>query len=199
MINIYKNTSISLLAGASLLTIAACQTTQTAETTDATTTEVTETEEIAAVTEGETEEVAAVTEGENGLEFGEEDAEVRLLDKVMFLDTNKFDSDLSSSLSEDTEAVKINVPAKFSLNEIPERMSVWLQRVQESGGTVNAQPIPDPNAQTRSIIGALISITIELVSYARQEAMYKPADDYDVTLMYDEETGEVKEVIFLQR
>lgn len=183
MVNISMRLTTSFLVGTSLLVLAACQTSSYTDSSNSSTTATTQTNQVVAV---------------DGTE-AESDESFRQLDTVMFIDLKSFDESLSTSLADKTEAVKISIPAKFSLNEIPERMDIWLQRVQESGGVVNAQAIPDPNNQDRSIIGALISITIELISYARKEALYKPAEIYDATMMYDEETGEVKEVIFIKR
>ncbi len=182
--------TVVLLTSASLLVLSACQSTNTVEPAA--------TAEPAAVTEtAQPVEVAAVPKVVETTTMPE--PAVRQIDNLQFVDMSVFDSNLSSSLGDKTQAVMVNMPAKFSLNDIPDRMNIWLERVQESGGTINVKPIPDPNAQTRGVIGAIFSIVIELVSYARSEAMYSPADEYNATLMYNEDTGEVEEIIFQQR
>lgn len=119
---------------------------------------------------------------------------------VTFLDLSGFDDDLSESLRNKNREVVINLPAKFSLNDIPERMDVWLARVKDSGGKVQAQPIPkEGEMQTRGLISALIDLVISGYEMAAEEIMYSPAEKYNVLLKYDADTGEVKEAVFYHR
>lgn len=119
---------------------------------------------------------------------------------VTFLDLSGFDDDLSGSLRGKNREVVVNMPAKFSLNDIPERMDVWFSRIKESGGKVQAKPLPKKGEmQTRGLLGLLIDIGVSAYAAAAEERMYRPADDYNVILEYDPETGEVQNAIFYHR
>lgn len=119
---------------------------------------------------------------------------------VMFLDTTGFDKNLSQGLRGRIEEVVIDVPSKFSLNEIPDRMSVWLSKVQDSGGKVQAQPIPaEGSMATRGLFGLLIDVVVSLADVAMEKAMYGPAEDYNVLMHYNPETGEVEKAVFYHR
>lgn len=119
---------------------------------------------------------------------------------VTFLDTSGFDSDLSQGLSGNNQEVVVDAPAKFNLNNIPERINVWFSKIQESGGKVQAQPIPQEGEMaTRGLLGLLIDVVVSLVDVAYERAMYGPAEDYNVLLHYDAKTGEVERATFYRR
>lgn len=119
---------------------------------------------------------------------------------VTFMDIRGFDEDLSSGLREKYREVVVDVPAKFSLNDIPDRMGAWLARIKESGGKVQAEPLPKPGQpQTRGILGALIDIGVAAYEHMAKERMYGTAEDYNVLMQYDQDTGQVKKVVFYHR
>ena len=119
---------------------------------------------------------------------------------VTFLDTTSFDSDLSQGLGGNNQEVVVDAPAKFNLNNIPDRMNTWFSKVQESGGKVQAQPIPqEGDMATRGILGLLIDVVVSLVDVVYERAMYGPAEDYNVLLHYDPKTGEVDRAVFYRR
>jgi len=119
--------------------------------------------------------------------------------QLAFLDLSGFDADLSQSMREENREVVVKVPGRFSLNEIPDRMDKWLSRIKESGGKVQAEEIPKDGMQTRGIVGALIDIVVAVYSAAQEHALYAPAENYNVVLRYDAETGKVREAVFYHR
>ena len=119
---------------------------------------------------------------------------------LTFLDTSGFNDDLSSGMREKNQEVAIEVPAKFSLNDIPERFDKWFTRVEESGGKVQAQPAPkEGQMATRGILGMLIDVAFTAYDAAQTELRYKPAEDYNVILQYDKDSGKVEKVLFYHR
>ena len=119
--------------------------------------------------------------------------------ELMFLDLSNFDDELSDSLRTRSRDVVVKIPAKFSLNDIPERLDIWFSRIKESGGRVQAVPkAKEGEDQTRSL-GLLINIAVSAYTMASEEWIYSPADDYNVILKYDAETGEVENATFYHR
>ena len=65
---------------------------------------------------------------------------------------------------------------------------------------MQAAPKPkEGEEQTRGFLGLLIDIVVSTYAAAADERMYRTADDYDVVLVYDAETGEVQNAIFYHR
>lgn len=46
--------------------------------------------------------------------------------QLEFLDSRIFDEELSSSMSDESPKIIVNLPARFHLNDIPERFEPWL-------------------------------------------------------------------------
>jgi len=121
-------------------------------------------------------------------------------EELVFMDTSGFDSGLSEQLSGDQQAVKVDVPAAFSLNNVPPRMAKWLSEVQENGGKVKATKIVDSSDKTanHSMLGIAIDLTFAIVRGVKERATFAPAQNYDVLLKYEGD-GSVKEVVFLHK
>ncbi|MBF0251679.1 MAG: hypothetical protein HQL35_13740 [Alphaproteobacteria bacterium] len=107
---------------------------------------------------------------------------------------------ISSRLRKGPGEVEMLTPDGVSVNDIPKGLDMWLSRIKDSGGTVKAQPKPDPNApQTRGLFAVLIDVALFLVGVAKDEYVYSAADDYDARLIYDPSTGAVEKVVFIPR
>jgi hypothetical protein len=77
---------------------------------------------------------------------------------ITFIDTNKFDSDLSASLVAIKNPIEVNFYSPITPNEIPPRLEKWLSMVDKSGGKVNvASPVGEPVPKSPTLILGLFS------------------------------------------
>jgi len=75
---------------------------------------------------------------------------------VTFIDLQKFDDQLSASLSEIKDPVAVNFYSPVTPNEIPQRMQKWLAMIEQSGGKVNVTtPDGEPSPKDPTIIFSL--------------------------------------------
>lgn len=117
---------------------------------------------------------------------------------LSFFDSYAFDVDLSSALRDDHVVLPVNTT--FDLNNIPDRMDNWFERIIKEGGKVQARPLQkDGDLKTRGILGAIIDLIIEVTEAAEREVLYGPVDEYDAILHFDDETKEVAYVEFVKR
>lgn len=78
--------------------------------------------------------------------------------EITFIDTQKFDSELSSSLSSINKPVEVNFFNPITPNEIPPRLEKWLSMVDKSGGKVNvSSPAGEPAPKSPALILGLFS------------------------------------------
>ena len=77
---------------------------------------------------------------------------------ITFIDTNKFDSDLSASLVAIKNPIEVNFYTPITPNEIPPRLEKWLSIVSNSGGKVNiSQPVGEPTPKSPTLVLGLFS------------------------------------------
>jgi hypothetical protein len=122
--------------------------------------------------------------------------EARAPSQMMFLDSRIFDENLSGTMYGESQKITIDVPAGFTLNEIPERFDRWLYAVKESGGKVVAKPENPP--KTRGIVSAVIDVVVAIAGKLDEMRLYQPSQQYDATLLYKED-GTVSKVVFQRR
>jgi hypothetical protein len=79
-------------------------------------------------------------------------------DSITFIDTQKFDNDLSVSLVSIKNPVEVDFHNPITPNEIPPRLEKWLSMVDKSGGKVNiASPVGEPKPKSPALILGLFS------------------------------------------
>jgi len=114
--------------------------------------------------------------------------------KLIFFDSRVFDNGLSSAMRSGSPEIVVDVPSRFSLNEIPDRVDRWLYAVKESGGQVKARP----ERRTRGLVSAAIDLVVSFVGKIDDYVMFRPSENYSATLMYDDE-GVVNKMVFKKR
>ena len=57
-----------------------------------------------------------------------------------------FDRDLAGAMGQGYPQIAVDVAGSFSLDVIPERLERWLVAIQDSGGRVEVEALPDPAA-----------------------------------------------------
>ena len=77
---------------------------------------------------------------------------------LMFMDTTKFDNELSTSLVAIKNPVEVDFYSPITPNEIPPRLEKWLSMVDKSGGKINiASPVGEPAPKSPALILGLCS------------------------------------------
>ena len=77
---------------------------------------------------------------------------------ITFIDTNKFDNDLSASLVAIKNPVEVDFYTPITPNEIPPRLEKWLSMVDKTGGKINiASPVGEPAPKSPTLILGLFS------------------------------------------
>lgn len=119
--------------------------------------------------------------------------------ELVFLDFTGFDEDLSREMQKQEERIVVDVPAAFSLNDVPDRLDKWFSKIKQSGGYVQARQ-SDPDADlTRGIVGALIDLAVAAYEAQEAEELLEPAEDYNVLIEYDKQSGNADQVLFYRR
>ena len=128
---------------------------------------------------------------------GKKDKEAKeALVEVDFFDSTAFDSDLSKALKRDPDQVVVTVPKPFDLNAIPERMDNWLGAVQDGDGRVTARA--KDGVPMRGVASEVITVGIMVGKAVKKKLLYRPAKEYDATLLYGED-GNVEQVVLIRR
>ena len=97
---------------------------------------------------------------------------------VAFIDLDKFDMQLSTSLSAQLTQIEVPFFERVSPNKMPPRMKVWLNHVENNGGRIQIQEPANASGVTAknpflifSVINALKTLS-ELSAKAEQEKNY---------------------------
>lgn len=119
-----------------------------------------------------------------------------VLKEVQFLDSFSFDRKLSASLDASQDKVDVLFPAVITLNNIPERMDKWLNKVEKFGGKVEIQAEPEPG---RGLITEIFSLFIKMYEAAEEKLIYSPAENYNVLITYKAKTGIITKLTFVRK
>jgi len=116
------------------------------------------------------------------------------LEKVTFIDVDIFDQDVSASMSAETEEITVSMLAPVSINQMPERLSKWLNVVSKKGGHIEITPKPMGKSATW-----LLGLLPFVMPHLKEEWLYGAATDYNAKIFYQPDTGKVEKVVFTQK
>ena len=107
---------------------------------------------------------------------------------VTFIDLQKFDDQLSSSLSGIKDPVAVNFYSPVTPNEIPQRMQKWLAMIEQSGGRIDVtspagEPTPKDPTIIFSLFGSMFSGIRALIGQYDSMNMEKIAKNRDANIM----------------
>ena len=98
--------------------------------------------------------------------------------EITFIDTQKFDSELSSSLSSINKPVEVNFYNPITPNEIPPRLEKWLSMVDKSGGKINiSSPVGEPAPKSPALLLGLFSGLWNAFTILSKESTAKSMED----------------------
>lgn len=119
--------------------------------------------------------------------------------EITFLDSGLFDQSLSRSMWSKSNPIIVNMAAKATLNDVPERLDKWLYQIGEkTGGRVEVEPDP-ALPQDRSVAMIGLELAIQAYEFAKEKMTYHPARNYDATIFVDPSDGRITRIMFSLR
>jgi hypothetical protein len=117
---------------------------------------------------------------------------------IDFFNATGFDQRMSSALRTKPTTVTVNLLARTTLNDLPERLGVWLSEVEKHHGKVELQD--DSEVKTRGIVDLSLAVAgiVMLYKLVENKMMYGPVGDYNATIHY-KEGGTVTRVVFTRK
>jgi hypothetical protein len=116
---------------------------------------------------------------------------------IVFVDLQRFDAQLASTLSTPRPAVDVDFYDKVSPNELPVRLQRWLTEVEAQGGKIRVEPPPN-DMGARSPLAALSLVSgllnsMKLIDKVQTDRMYQSVRNHDVVIQLDRDpSGEVR-------
>ncbi len=117
------------------------------------------------------------------------------LGEFEYAETRAFDMQLHESLKADLSPVNVRVNRAFRRGAMPARMGQWLRTIERSGGDVRTCVVDDGG---KSFL-ALAAMLFKVVKKADKWVLYRPARNYDATIIVDPGKSEVMNIIFNER
>jgi hypothetical protein len=117
---------------------------------------------------------------------------------ITYLDTDKFDENLSSLLAGNASSVTVSFLDPPAVNEMPPRMNTWLAAVEANDGSLNLDG-QDESAKSASAVLALLALVKEGHEMYKESKKYTPAENYNATIHLEEGGVEVKNIEFVLR
>ena len=116
------------------------------------------------------------------------DTELALYDSITF------DIRLSGALAAQPPLFTVKVIAPFTVNNIPERIDKWLHSVRKHGGNVELKP--DPDYPANRDFGLIVDLLTKAYNLAKEMLLYRNAENYNVDILYKQDSGEVTKFLF---
>jgi hypothetical protein len=109
---------------------------------------------------------------------------------VAFIDLDKFDNQLATSLSAGLTQVEVPFLERVSPNKIPERMKVWLNHIEKNGGRIQVQEPASTSGVTAKnpflifgIINALKTLNDLSVKAAEEKNFFSNVKGHDAKVI----------------
>ena len=116
--------------------------------------------------------------------------------RIQFLDSETFDTELSSALEERGPEVEVTMVGPVTLNEVPERLDVWLYHVKDNYGGELELIAEDGEFAARGPGAMGLGLAIVAYGRLREHLLYRPARNYDALVYYTPADGRITRVIF---
>ena len=115
---------------------------------------------------------------------------------LSLIDSEVFDYKLGLALAKNLPSVTVKVISPFTANKIPERIEKWISAVNDNGGKVEIKPDPGYTVK-RGILSEVIDLALLAYDAFKKSVLYKTTDDYDATLFYIQDNGNITKVVFI--
>ncbi len=118
--------------------------------------------------------------------------------QLTYFNSSVFDQGVSNEMTIPNRYILIDFTENITLNTIPERIESWLQRISNTNGIVELEPI-DPDEQDRGL-GLLAEPIIGLLFKAymgdSENEIDTLTDNYNVRIYYMQDSGIVNKILF---
>ena len=125
---------------------------------------------------------------------------------LRFVDLQKFDKELHSSLSQPLPQVEVAFYNEVTPNQIPDRLQNWMAAVENGGGTVKVIPPPSDIKPKDPFLLLSLASTLWSASKTAKEistgSLFKSAQKYDAQILLKTDSkgvSVVDKIIFVQR
>lgn len=113
---------------------------------------------------------------------------------IVYKDMSVFDETLSNYMSSNPESINVTTIGSVSVNDIPERLGIWLSVVENKGGKVELQSTTKAIPVVPIVLGTLPTV----YKFIKKERIYGGAAKYDATILHDA-NGVIEKVVFTNR
>lgn len=117
---------------------------------------------------------------------------------VTYLDTDRFDENLSSLLAEKAPSVRVSFLDPPAVGEMPPRMNQWLAAVEENGGKLNVEGQQQGSKSVAAVM-ALLTVVKEGHAMYKESHKFTPTENYDAVIKLAEDGVEVENIEFVLR
>jgi len=117
---------------------------------------------------------------------------------VTYLDTDRFDENLSSLLADKSPSVRVSFLDPPAVGEMPPRMNQWLAAVEENGGKLNVEGQQQGSKSVAAVM-ALLTVVKEGHAIYKESHKFTPTEYYDAVIHLDEDGVKVKNIDFILR
>ncbi|RDH84091.1 MAG: hypothetical protein DIZ80_08135 [endosymbiont of Galathealinum brachiosum] len=112
---------------------------------------------------------------------------------INYIDSSVFDSQFTQLLTGEANSVSVEVMGDISINNIPERLNSWLENSTMNGSTVTMVDSRDVE-KDRGLPGKVLQLIYEYYKEYQSNIKYEYAGHYDIELIYNKETGSIKNI-----
>ena len=119
-------------------------------------------------------------------------------DALTYLDTDRFDDNLSEMLKEKPPAVTVSFLDPPAVNAIPPRISQWLAAVEENGGSIGVEG-QHPDQKSATVVLAVLALIREGHSMYKENRKFDPTEHYDARVRLADDDERVDGIRFVLR
>jgi hypothetical protein len=131
--------------------------------------------------------------------------------EIPFTPEPAFDDDLSEAMDEKTGQIEVALTESVDPDqgEMPVQLNKWLAAIEESGGKIHYEPLPEPmNLTSNFDVNSLLNFSLQAFSifrqhwyqeYQEERPKYQAAEKYDARLCYHRDDNLVSKIVFVER
>ncbi|MCK5718104.1 MAG: hypothetical protein KAH77_11495 [Thiomargarita sp.] len=117
--------------------------------------------------------------------------------KLVFMDTNTFDSDLSRSMSANPDSITVSMVGDVSINKIPPRLNTWLGAVKDKEGSLDVKAEPEESKKrSLALLVAVVTALPGFYSQLKTWVSYRDTSHYNAQIYYDSKTSKINKIVF---
>jgi len=125
--------------------------------------------------------------------------------RLNYIDAGVFDSTLMKLLTDDAKSIEINIVGEVSINDMPDRLRVWVDEAAKNGATVeliDKHDIPTDRGLDFGIIAISYYYYSKYNDFLRErdkKRVFTLTKNYDLDISYDAESGMLDRVILRRK